>query len=80
MIKAATFFSNEIEGRFKNIYPYLDFDEISANLAMLINYGTDEINNDSKFLYGISIWIVDSLVMSENREERINQLNFYLAK
>ena len=47
---------------------------------MIINYGADEINNDSKFLYGISIWILDSLVMSENREERINQLNFYLSK
>lgn len=68
-VKASRYFSPLLKEHFGEKYPTLDWDEEAALLSSMSTVGPDMINRDTKFLYGVSIYILDAISSTDNKYE-----------
>lgn len=66
-VKASRYFSPLLKEHFGEKYPTLDWDEEAALLSSMSTVGPDMINRDTKFLYGVSIYILDAISSTDNK-------------
>lgn len=73
-INAAVRFSPILKERFGEKYPSLDWDSISAELAVLNSDSPDTAEKESHFLYGIALFILDSVFYSDEDGKNFSRL------
>lgn len=73
-IKAAKYFAPILKERYGEKYPKLDFEAESASFTVMSSFGPDWINKEASFIFAISIFILDSIYQSEDKEEKIGKL------
>lgn len=68
-IKASSFFFPLLKERLGEKYPDLDWEEEAALLSSMGIVSPDSINRDTYFLYGVSIYILDAILTTDNKYE-----------
>lgn len=78
-IRVAHYFAPILKEKFSYEFPSLDWDEISAELTVVSKRGPDFVNYHFSFIYGVAIFIIDSIYQSSDGREKMQKLKEILT-